>query len=132
MGVWLQAIEAGGRVWSRLGSSAVQTGLSLVGACAVAWCLLLIWSKRRPGRGAEDGGLRVVSRLDLDPRRRVLVIASGERRLLIGLGESGPPRLLTELYPSAQLAGLGVAEDEAAGEDLPAVAADKEHQFEGH
>lgn len=131
MGIWLQAVEAGGRVGSQLGASVFQTGLTLVGVCLVSWCVLLLWSRRRQGSGAEERSLHVVSRLDLDARRRLLVVAVGERRLLVGLGESGPPRLLTELFPSLDALDLGVAEDEAAGENLPTITTHEEHQLEG-
>jgi flagellar biogenesis protein FliO len=43
--------------------------------------------------------VQVVERVALAPRQSLLLVRAGERALLLGVGESGPPALLAELDP---------------------------------
>jgi flagellar biogenesis protein FliO len=73
--------------------------LALISAAAF-WALR--WVARRGGFGAvppADAGvsLRVLARLPLEPRKALYLVRVGERTLLLGTGEGGPPSLLIDL-----------------------------------
>ncbi len=61
-----------------------------------------------------------------------MILEVDGRRLLIGLGENGPPRLLTELTPSVDDEALCIPQQEGFREDVPPVYQDEEKQLEGH
>ncbi|HMI92321.1 MAG TPA: flagellar biosynthetic protein FliO, partial [Polyangiales bacterium] len=70
-------------------------------SAAAFWALR--WVARRGGFGAAlpaaDAGLslRVLARLALEPRKALYLVRVGERTLLLGTGEGGPPSLLIDL-----------------------------------
>jgi flagellar biogenesis protein FliO len=90
--------------------------LVLIGACAF-W--ILRWLAQRGGLNAPISGLgarmelRVLARVGLEPRKALYLVRAGERLLLLGTGDSGPPSLLLEL-PRDQIA-----------DDLAQVASDR-------
>jgi flagellar biosynthetic protein FliO len=85
-------------VWSGFGSSLAMSLASLGLVCMVAWAALR-WLGRRWGGNQNEGGLRVLARLGLEPRRTLYVVQAGPRRFLIGSGEGGVS-LLAELAES--------------------------------
>jgi flagellar biosynthetic protein FliO len=91
------------------GAYLLQTTLALLAVCALAALTLRLMRRRGIGRAR---GLRVVSRLSLEPRRSVYVIEAAGKCLLVGVGD-GPMAVLAELDP-AEVARIE-AED-AAGE----------------
>ena len=74
--------------------------LALVSALAF-WGLR--WLARRGGFGSqlpagEHGPqLKVLARVPLEPRKALYLVQAGERTLLLGTGEGGPPSLLVDL-----------------------------------
>jgi len=98
--------------------------LALISAAAF-WALR--WAARRGGLGAglpaADAGLslRVLARLPLEPRKALYLVRVGERTLLLGTGEGGPPSLLVDL-------GRAGAAHAAAAAQPAAVAADSSAQ----
>ncbi len=58
----------------------------------------------RSGRGRAAAPLRVVARLSLGRGGALLLVAAGERRFLVGVGERGP-RLLAELDAVPEASG---------------------------
>ena len=85
-------IPSGGFGWLLL-----QMILALVAICALAYAVLR-WGVRRFQTGplGRARGMRVVSRLGLEPRRSLYVVAIGPRHFVVGVGEGGVS-LLTEL-----------------------------------
>ena len=63
-------------------------------ALAVALAGLAYWLRR--GTRAGHAGWRVIAKLPVEPRRSLLLVAVGDRRLLMSSGEQGLS-LLTEL-----------------------------------
>lgn len=80
----------------------------LVLVCVAAWVALRLVARWLEGRRV-GGGVSVVARVPLEPRRALYVVEAGGRRLLIGSSEGGVS-LVTELPPeSAEEAGVEVA-----------------------
>jgi flagellar biogenesis protein FliO len=79
----------------------------------------LRWLARRGALGprfpAAEGGLqlKVLARVPLAPRQALYLVQVGERRLLLGTGESGPPCLLVDLGLNDRGAVSGEAQDGA-------------------
>jgi flagellar biosynthetic protein FliO len=73
----------------------------LVLVCVVAWVALRLVARWLEGRRA-GGGVTVVARVPLEPRRALYVVEAGGRRLLIGSSEGGVS-LVTELAPEASV-----------------------------
>lgn len=71
--------------------------LVLVLVCVVAWVALRLVARWLEGRRV-GGGVSVVARVPLEPRRALYVVEAGGRRLLIGSSEGGVS-LVTELAP---------------------------------
>ncbi len=67
----------------------------LVLVCVVAWVALRLVARWLEGR-RMGGGVSVVARVPLEPRRALYVVEAGGRRLLIGSSEGGVS-LVTEL-----------------------------------
>jgi flagellar biosynthetic protein FliO len=67
----------------------------LVLVCVVAWVALRVVARWLEGR-RMGGGVSVVARVPLEPRRALYVVEAGGRRLLIGSSEGGVS-LVTEL-----------------------------------
>jgi flagellar biogenesis protein FliO len=66
----------------------VLIGLTLASALA------LVWLKRRGQR--DTGGMRVLGRLALEPRRAIYLVEVGGRCFMIGVGD-GPMTMLAEV-----------------------------------
>ena len=113
-----------------VGWEALRMLLALGGVCALAWVGLHFIARRGVGRFGAGDVMRVVATQALDTRRRIMIVEVDGRRLLIGFGDTGPPRLLTELcLVSEKRDGsdeLGVTEEERFGEDIPPVDEDEE------
>ena len=84
----------------------LRTLLALLAVCVLLFAVLRLLSRRGwagafggLGGAAANGGLRVLQRLPLEPRKTLYLVAAGERRLLIATGDSGAPRLIAELEP---------------------------------
>jgi flagellar biosynthetic protein FliO len=73
--------------------------LVLVLVCVAAWVALRLVARWLEGRRV-GGGVSVVARVPLEPRRALYVVEAGGRRLLIGSSEGGVS-LVTELAPEA-------------------------------
>ena len=71
----------------------------LVLVCVAAWVALRLVGRWLEGRRV-GGGVSVVARVPLEPRRALYVVEAGGRRLLIGSSEGGVS-LVTELAPEA-------------------------------
>lgn len=69
--------------------------LALLGAGALVWLLLRALGQRSFGR--DDGPVRVLQRVPLEPRKALYVVRAGGRTLLIGCGDGAAPALITEL-----------------------------------
>jgi flagellar biosynthetic protein FliO len=76
------------------GGSLALTFVSLAFVCLLAWVVLRLIARKGVGRG--EGGLRVVARCPLEPRRSVYVVEAGSRCFLIGVGD-GSMSLIAEL-----------------------------------
>lgn len=81
--------------------------LSLGAVCLVAYLALRFFAGR--GIGRPSGGVRVLARCPLEPRRSVYLIEVAGRCFLVGVGD-GPMALLAEV------------DSEKARADLPAAA----------
>jgi flagellar biosynthetic protein FliO len=95
-----------------IGEALIRSMLALLFVCGLAYGALRAL-KRWGGAGwrrgeASGGGIRMESRLALEPRRSVCVIAVDGRRFLLGVSE-GQIATLAELSPGA------LAEDNAQG-----------------
>jgi flagellar biosynthetic protein FliO len=73
-------------------ASAGLTVAGLAAACVAAWLALRALSRRE----AAGGGMRVVGRLALEPRRSVVMVEAAGRVFLVGSSEGGMT-LLAEL-----------------------------------
>lgn len=78
----------------------------LVLVCVAAWIALRLVGRWLEGRRV-GGGVHVVARVPLEPRRALYVVEAGGRRLLVGSSEGGVS-LVTELAPEE--VGQGAAE----------------------
>jgi flagellar biogenesis protein FliO len=94
--------------------------LALVSAAAF-WALR--WVARRGGLGATVPGadpglsLRVLARMPLEPRKALYLVRIGERTLLLGTGETGPPSLLIDFGRDAQALAAELAQRAAVMAD---------------
>jgi flagellar protein FliO/FliZ len=83
------------------GAALLQTLVSLLAVCLLAW-LLLRWGARRGfafgGRGQR---VKVLERVALDPRRTLYVVEVGGKVLLLGAGDGASPTLISELDPAS-------------------------------
>jgi flagellar protein FliO/FliZ len=83
------------------GAALLQTLVSLLAVCLLAW-LLLRWGARRGfafgGRGQR---VKVIERVALDPRRTLYVVEVGGKVLLLGAGDGASPTLISELDPAS-------------------------------
>lgn len=86
---------------SGYGAALLQTIVSLIAVCLLAW-LLLRWGARKGfGAGARGGRVRVIERVALDARRSLYLVEVGNKVLLVGTGDGAAPSLLTEVDPEA-------------------------------
>lgn len=81
--------------------------LVLVLVCVAAWVALRLVARWLEGRRA-GGGVTVVARVPLEPRRALYVVEAGGRRLLIGSSEGGVS-LVTELPAEEPVAAAAAA-----------------------
>ena len=72
---------------STVGAYILQTSLTLLGICLLAW--LLISVSRRLGVSANAGPVGLVGRLALDAKRSVYLVRVGRRVLVLGGSEAG-------------------------------------------
>jgi len=84
----------------------------LVLVCVAAWLALRLVGRWLEGRRV-GGGVHVVARVPLEPRRALYVVEAGGRRLLVGSSEGGVS-LVTELAP--EVVEQGAADARAATE----------------
>ncbi|MCB9601338.1 MAG: flagellar biosynthetic protein FliO [Sandaracinus sp.] len=95
--VWLQNTPA--PLPTGYGAALLQTLVSLLAVCLLAW-LLLRWGARRGfATGARGRRVKVIERVALDPRRTLYVVEVGGKVLLLGAGDGASPTLLSELDP---------------------------------
>ncbi len=73
------------------GSYLLETLLTLVGVCGVAFVLL--YGARRMGAGRASGGLELLGRLPLDARRSIVLIKVGGTAFVIGVGDGAMTKL---------------------------------------
>ncbi|MCS6799187.1 MAG: flagellar biosynthetic protein FliO [Myxococcota bacterium] len=79
------------------GLALLQSLLALAAICILAW-VVLRWSAQRRLFGAGAAArIRVLERVFLDGRRVLYLVRVGDRTLLLGAGESGPPAVLATL-----------------------------------
>jgi flagellar biosynthetic protein FliO len=99
---------ATGELTVSYGSYLLQMVLALVAVSALAVLALRFLRRRGVGLGR---GLRVVARLDLEPRRSLYVVEVAGKLLLLGVGD-GPMALIAELDPTkvGELETRGAAE----------------------
>jgi hypothetical protein len=77
-----------GGLAARSGGWAQSTGWA--GLAYECWQLgKACWKGLRAKREARRGSLSVVTRLDLGPKRSLVVVACGRRRFLVGMGGEG-------------------------------------------
>jgi flagellar protein FliO/FliZ len=98
------------RVGSSYASYVVQTVVTLVAVCAIAFVVL--YGARRLGVGRPRGPIELVGLLPLDARRSIYLVKVGGQVLVVGASESGFTKL-----------------GELAASDLPAVAAAERLEF---
>jgi flagellar protein FliO/FliZ len=92
---------------SPYGSYLLETLLTLMGVCALAFVLL--YGARKMGAGRASGGLELLGRLPLDARRSIVLVKVGETVFVIGVGE-GAMTKLGELAAEAVPAGTVLKE----------------------
>jgi flagellar biosynthetic protein FliO len=64
--------------------------LVLLAVCAIAYATLRWGLKRfQAGAAMQAGGMRVVERLGLEPRRAIYLVEVGRRYFLVGASEGG-------------------------------------------
>jgi flagellar biogenesis protein FliO len=102
----------------------LRTLLALAGVCVFAWVVLRMLARRGVGRRFVEKGapVEVVQRVPLDARRALYVVRAGKRLLLVGMGETGAPTLVTELDPTLLDTRTGMPPDEVkvlAGHSVP-------------
>ena len=76
---------------SPYGTYLLETLLTLVGVCAVAFVLL--YGARKMGAGRASGSLELLGRLPLDARRSIVLVKVGATVFVIGVGEGGMTKL---------------------------------------
>jgi flagellar biogenesis protein FliO len=89
-------------VFSSLALDLLRTLLALGAVCALIWFSLRFLARRgliAPAQ-ARGASLRVLARLQLEPRKSLYLVRAGKRLLLLATGDGGAPRLLTELDES--------------------------------
>lgn len=94
----LQAAAGAGDLPGGYLVAVLQALLALAAVSVLAW-VVLRWAGRS---GALLGGgrrIRVLERVPLEPRRSLYLVAVGDRVLLLGAGDAGPPAVLAELDP---------------------------------
>jgi flagellar biosynthetic protein FliO len=90
---------------SPYGSYLLETMLTLMGVCALAFVLL--YGARKMGAGRASGALSLLGRLPLDARRSIVLVKVGETVFVIGVGD-GAMTKLGELPASDVPAGVVV------------------------
>jgi flagellar biogenesis protein FliO len=69
----------------------VETLVTLVAVVLLA--VLVLWGGRRLGLGRATGGLELLGKLPLDPRRAVYLVRIGKLVYVVGASEGGLVRL---------------------------------------
>jgi flagellar biogenesis protein FliO len=109
---------------SGYGWAVFETMLTLLGVCLLAVVSLKWLAKRGIGVGVKSAEMSVVDRIPLDARRSVVLVEVRGRTLLLGLGDTGAPVLLSELTPDAPRDFRSVLGDKLV--EVPARAAESE------
>ncbi len=107
--------------------------LVLALVCGAAWVALRLVARWLEGRRV-GGGVAIIARVPLEPRRALYVVEAGGRRLLIGSSEGGVS-LLTELAADVSRgdeAGPGSGERPRSFVELLAQAASRVRRRAGH
>lgn len=89
------------------GELALTSLVVLAVVCALAWAAVRVLGRWMEGRRV-GGGVAVVARVPLEPRRALYVIEAAGRTLLLGSSEMGVA-LITELDPAAMAASEAAA-----------------------
>ena len=76
---------------SPYGGYLVETFVTLVGVCALAFALL--FGARRLGVGRATGAIELVGQLPLDARRAIYLVKVGAQVFVVGVGEAGFTKL---------------------------------------
>jgi flagellar biosynthetic protein FliO len=77
-------------------------------------CVAALLARRAlAGRAVAAGGMRVMGRLAIEPRRSLVLVEAGGRQFLVGVGD-GPMTLLAELT-RADAAGMVAVENKQSG-----------------
>ncbi len=99
-------MQAEAATGSGYGELVLTSLLVLVIVCAMAWAAVRVLGRWMEGRRV-GGGVAVVARVPLEPRRALYVIEAGGRTLLLGSSEMGVTLI-------AELDGAAMAAAEAA------------------
>lgn len=73
------------------GSYLLQTFVTLVAVCALAFALL--WGARRLGVGRASGAVKLVGYLPLEARRAIYLVKVGQQVFVVGVAEGGMTKL---------------------------------------
>jgi flagellar protein FliO/FliZ len=97
--VLLQAADEAPELPGGYGVALLQSLLALAAVSVLAW-VVLRWAAKRGARFGSSSRVKVLERAGLDARRSLYLVEVGERVLLVGVGDGGPPSLLTEIDPA--------------------------------
>ncbi|WP_394843466.1 flagellar biosynthetic protein FliO [Pendulispora brunnea] len=87
---------------SAYGSYIVETFVTLVAVCAIAFVVL--YGAKRLGMGKSSGAIQLVGQLPLDARRCIYLVKVGGQVLVVGVGEGGFTKLAE--MPESAFPGL--------------------------
>jgi flagellar protein FliO/FliZ len=76
---------------SGYGGYLIETFVTLLAVCAIAWVVL--YGARRVGLGRAQGPIQLVGQLPLDARRSVYLVKVGAQVLVVGVAEGGMTKL---------------------------------------
>jgi len=96
----------GRKTLSAYGGYIVETFVTLVAVCAIAFVVL--YGAKRLGMGRASGAIQLVGQLPLDARRSIYLVKVGGQVLVVGVGEGGFTKLAEmpeSALPADALAG---------------------------
>jgi flagellar protein FliO/FliZ len=79
------------RQMSAYGGYIVQTFVTLLAVCAIAFAIL--YGARKLGLGRPRGPIRLVGQLPLDARRSIYLVKVAEQVIVVGASEAGVTKL---------------------------------------
>lgn len=79
------------REMSAYGGYIIQTFVTLLAVCAIAFAIL--YGARRLGIGRPRGPIALVGQLPLDARRSIYLVKVGEQVMVVGASEAGLTKL---------------------------------------